>query len=117
MTLISRRDLLTSGVALSTSSLLAQSRLLRGVASSGKETLEVSNQADLAIAPREQLLFDFGWKFTFGNSIDPSKDLGFGFGQSDFSKTGDFKFAKAGFDDSKWRSLDLPHDWAVETSF
>jgi beta-galactosidase len=117
MTVISRRDLLTSGVALSASSLLAQSRLLRNVALPGKEALEISNPADIAIAPREQLLFDFGWKFTFGNGIDPSKDLGFGFGQSDFSKTGDFKFAKAGFDDSKWRSLDLPHDWAVELPF
>ena len=58
-----------------------------------------------------------GWKFTFGNGSDPSKDLGFGYGQSDFSKTGDFKVSKAGYDDSKWRMLDLPHDWAVEFPF
>ncbi len=70
-----------------------------------------------AVAPRERFLFDFGWKFTFGNGNDPSKDLGFGYGQGDFAKTGDFKFAKAGFDDSKWRSLNLPHDWAVELPF
>jgi len=113
---ITRRDLLTSGVALSASSLLAQSTLLRDIALPGKAR-GISNPADIAIAPREQLLFDFGWKFTFGNGSDPSKDLGFGFGQSDFSKVGDFKFAKAGFDDSKWRSLDLPHDWAVELPF
>ena len=114
---ITRRDLLATGVALSASSLIAQSNLLRSVALPGKEILENSNGADVALAPREQLLFDFGWKFTFGNGVDPSKDLGFGFGQSDFSKTGDFKFAKAGFDDSKWRALDLPHDWAVELPF
>ncbi len=77
----------------------------------------ISAAAPLAVAPREQLLFDFGWKFTFGNGNDPSKDLGFGYGQSDFAKTGDFKFAKAGFDDSAWRSLNLPHDWAVELPF
>jgi beta-galactosidase len=70
-----------------------------------------------AVAPREQLLFDFGWKFTFGDGNDPAKDLGFGFSQDDFAKTGDFKFAKAGFDDSKWRALNLPHDWAVELPF
>jgi beta-galactosidase len=70
-----------------------------------------------AIGPREQLLFDFGWKFTFGNGNDPTKDLDFGYGQSDFSKTGNFDFAKAGFDDSGWRELDLPHDWAVELPF
>ena len=38
-------------------------------------------------------------------------------GQGDFAKTGDFAFAKAGFDDSKWRALNLPHDWAVELPF
>ncbi len=68
-------------------------------------------------APREQLLFDFGWKFTFGNGNDPARDLDFGFDQSDFAKTGDFKFAQTGFDDSKWRTLNLPHDWAVELPF
>ena len=70
-----------------------------------------------AVDPREQLLFDFGWKFTFGHGADPSRDLDFGMGQGDFAKTGDFKFAKTGFDDSKWRKLDLPHDWAVELPF
>jgi beta-galactosidase len=70
-----------------------------------------------AVAPREQLLLDFGWKFIFGNGSDPSKDLGFGYDQGDFAKTGDFKFAKVGFDDTKWRRLNLPHDWAVELPF
>jgi beta-galactosidase len=70
-----------------------------------------------AILPREKLLFDFDWKFTFGNGADPAKDLGFGNGQGDFAKTGDFEFAKAKFDDSKWRTLNLPHDWAVELPF
>jgi beta-galactosidase len=117
MRVISRRELLTSGVALSASSVMAQSKLLRDLASPGMKIPESSQRADLAVAPREQLLFDFGWKFTFGNGDDPSKDLGFGFGQSDFSKTGDFKFAKTGFDDSGWRKVDLPHDWAVELPF
>ncbi len=117
MTVITRRNLLTSGVALSASSLLAQSKLLRNAASPGKEALEISTPAEVAMAPREQLLFDFGWKFMFGNGTDPSKDNRFGDGQSDFSKTGDFGFSKSGFDDSKWRSLDLPHDWAIELPF
>ena len=76
-----------------------------------------SAEALAAIAPREHLLFDFGWKFIFGNGVDPSKDLGFGYGQGDFAKTGEFEFAKAKFDDSKWRTLNLPHDWAVELPF
>ncbi len=70
-----------------------------------------------AVAPREQLLFDFGWKFQFGNGIDPAKDLGFGMNQEAFDKTGNFKFARVGYDDSKWRALNLPHDWAVELPF
>jgi beta-galactosidase len=53
----------------------------------------------------------------FGHGSDPARDLGFGNGQGDFAKTGDFAFAKAKFDDSKWRALNLPHDWAVELPF
>jgi beta-galactosidase len=69
------------------------------------------------IGPRDRLLFDFGWKFKLGHGSDPAKDLGLGFGQGDFAKTGDFRFAKAGYDDSNWRTLNLPHDWAVELPF
>ena len=114
---ISRRDLLASGFALSASSIAARSAWARTAALLSGLTDAASGEALSAVAPRERLLFDFGWKFTFGNGCDPSKDLGFGFGQGDFAKTGEFEFAKAKFDDSKWRSLDLPHDWAVELPF
>jgi len=114
---ISRRDLLGSGLALSGYSLLARSAWGRAAAAMHDSSLAGSAAALPAVAPREQLLFDFGWKFMLGNGSDPTKDLGFGYGQGDFAKTGDFKFAKAGFDDSKWRSLNLPHDWAVELPF
>jgi beta-galactosidase len=114
---ISRRDLLASGLALSTSSLLARSAWARSAALLSQQAPESASAAVPAVAPREQLLFDFGWKFTFGNGADPAKDLGFGSGQGDFAKTGEFAFAKAGFDDSKWRTLNLPHDWAVELPF
>jgi beta-galactosidase len=76
-----------------------------------------SAEALAALPPREQLLFDFGWKFQFGHGSDPARDLGFGNSQGDFAKTGDFEFSKAKFDDSKWRALNLPHDWAVELPF
>jgi len=114
---ISRRDLLSSGLALSASSLVARSAWARTAAMLSGYPGAASAEALAAIALREQLLFDFGWKFLFGNSVDPARDLGFGFGQGDFAKTGDFEFAKARFDDSKWRSLNLPHDWAVELPF
>jgi beta-galactosidase len=109
---ISRRHLLGSGLALSTSSVLARSAWARAAA-----MLAGAPEDTSAVAPREQLLFDFGWKFQFGNGSDPSKDLGFGYDQGDFAKTGDFKFAKVGFDDAQWRKLNLPHDWAVELPF
>lgn len=74
-------------------------------------------QGGTTMAPREQLAFDFGWQFALGNGEDPTKDFDFGFGQSDFSKTGTFKIATADFDDTGWRRLNLPHDWAVELPF
>jgi beta-galactosidase len=117
MTHISRRDLLSSGVALSASSLLACSAWGRTAELLAGYPEVASAEALAAVAPREQLLFDFGWKFQFGHGSDPARDLGFGFGQGDFAKTGDFDFAKGKFDDSKWRTLNLPHDWAVELPF
>ena len=114
---ISRRNLLTSGAALTASSLAARSAWGRAAALLAGYPQAASAEALAAVAPREQLLFDFGWKFQFGHGSDPVRDLGFGAGQGDFAKTGDFAFAKARFDDSKWRALNLPHDWAVELPF
>ncbi|MGH9605676.1 MAG: beta-galactosidase GalA [Terracidiphilus sp.] len=70
-------------------------------------------------AGRERLLLDFGWTFHFGNANDPSKDFGFGLGQSgNFQKTGNFLAASSiAFDDGDWKPVDLPHDWAVELPF
>ncbi|HVC45670.1 MAG TPA: beta-galactosidase GalA [Terracidiphilus sp.] len=114
---ISRRELLGSAAALSASALVTRSAWGRTAAMLAGYPEAASAEALAAVAPREHLLFDFDWKFTFGNLDDPAKDLGFGMGQGDFAKTGDFGFAKAGFDDSKWRELNLPHDWAVELPF
>jgi beta-galactosidase len=114
MSSLTRRDLLRSGLALSASTLTigsyARARAL--LARYG-----VTAEAPVAAGPRERLLFDFGWKFFQGHGDDPRRDLGFGMNQEDFSKAGDFEFSTAKFDDSKWRSLNLPHDWAVELPF
>ncbi|MGA2206984.1 MAG: beta-galactosidase GalA [Terracidiphilus sp.] len=117
MSPITRRDLLCSGVALSASSLIARSAWARTAALLAASPRAASAGALAAVAPREQLLFDFGWKFQFGNGCDPSKDLDFAVNQDAFAKTGDFKFARVGYDDSKWRSLNLPNDWVVELPF
>ena len=116
MSSLTRRDLLRSGLALSASTLVA-GPMGRAHALLARYGGAVSAEALSAVAPREHLLFDFGWKFFQGHGCDPLRDLGFGKGQGDFAKTGEFEFATAKFDDSKWRSLDLPHDWAVELPF
>ncbi|MGD0569900.1 MAG: beta-galactosidase GalA [Candidatus Sulfotelmatobacter sp.] len=116
MSTFTRRDLLRSGLALSASSLVA-GPVGRAHALLSAYPGVASAEAVAAVAPREHLLFDFGWKFFQGNANDPLRDLDFGYGQGDFAKSGEFKFATEKFDDSKWRSLNLPHDWAVELPF
>jgi beta-galactosidase len=60
---------------------------------------------------------DFGWRFHLGHACDPAQDFGYG-GDGVFSKSGElFEPSFARFDDSKWRVVDLPHDWAVELEF
>jgi beta-galactosidase len=111
-----RRDVIRSGLALSACSLLPGS-INRAHALLVAPAQAESAEAPDASSPRERLLFDFGWKFFQGHACDPSRDLGFGTDQGDFAKSGDFEFATQKFDDSKWRSLNLPHDWAVELPF
>ena len=113
----SRRNLLVSGVALSASSLLARSAWGRVAALAADRGEQGFAPALAAVAPREQLLFDFDWKFQLGHGSDPARDLGFGASLDDYAKAGEFKFAKVGYDDAKWRKLNLPHDWAVELPF
>jgi len=116
MTELTRRTLVGAGLALPASTLLSsQAGAVAGVFDPSSPVGIADSQA--ALAPRERLRFDAGWRFAFGHGTDPAKDFDFGFGQADFSKTGIAKIAKAEFDDSGWRQLDLPHDWAVELPF
>src|ERR1700744_2784646 len=78
----------------------------------------VRAQTTQPASPREKILMDFDWRFALGHATDVDKD--FGFGETYFFN------AKAGatdgpaaerFDDRGWRSVDLPHDWAVELPF
>ena len=70
-----------------------------------------------AAPARERIAFDRGWRFAFGHTSDADKDFGYSHGQG-FAKAGRGAGAlSARFDDSAWRAVDLPHDWAVELSF
>jgi beta-galactosidase len=71
-----------------------------------------------AAAQRDHINFDATWKFHLGDAADPSKDF-------NYRTVGSFvKSGKAAgtaiapdFNDSSWRTLSLPHDWAVELPF
>ena len=66
---------------------------------------------------RETLLFDSAWKFHLGSASDPKVDFDYGVGAI-FAKAGETVGAvQPNFSDSTWRTLDLPHDWAVELDF
>src|SRR5437870_10659694 len=68
----------------------------------------------------ERLLLDFGWRFQLGHADDAAKDFGLGARRRElqFAKSGGFlPVTRTNFDDSGWRSIDLPHDWAVELPF
>ncbi len=82
-------------------------------------TVPTQIQGTAINSPRERLRMDAGWRFAFGHPSDPQKDFDHATGYFSY-------FAKAGngdgpaaqkFDDSAWRKLDLPHDWAVELPF
>jgi beta-galactosidase len=92
-----------------------------------------------ADSPREKLLFDLNWKFRNGDPETAGKI--FDYPESELSKQNDKSEAKESelaknrpdevktnlggnvawvqpdFDDSKWRVVNLPHDWAIEMPF
>ncbi len=122
---LSRRDLLKTGLLAPAAVAAANGMGPFGLAMpfAGEPLAQLSPSAPPASAQpgagRERLLLDFGWRFHLGNADDAAKDFGFGSGMSgNFQKTGNFLSAgMIAFDDSDWRSVDLPHDWAIELPF
>ena len=74
--------------------------------------------AGVAVAQRERLNFDGGWKFHLGNAADPKADFNYGVGNI-LAKTGDADHTaiRMDFDDKDWTDVQLPHDWAVGLPF
>jgi beta-galactosidase len=117
-----RRDLLKAGLAASAGAVTSTALPL-------PKTTDVSGEGASFISPtaadqssslRERLLLDFGWRFQLGHAADPQNDFGYGARrrESAFAKSGNFlPVAGLRFDDSAWKSVDLPHDWAVELPF
>ncbi len=67
---------------------------------------------------RERINIDKDWKFALGHAADPDKDFNYKVANI-FSKSGKTENTPMSKDfvDSTWRTLDLPHDWAVELPF
>src|SRR5687768_13818195 len=67
-------------------------------------------------AGSERLSLDQGWLFHRGDvAVPPLK--GHGASYHNGKTNGSPGAAAADYDDSDWRRLDLPHDWAVEGTF
>jgi beta-galactosidase len=66
-------------------------------------------RAQAGDTPREKLLLDFGWKFYLGDDWPNALRL---------DKAGENSGpASRSFSDGDWRTVNLPHDWAVELPF
>jgi beta-galactosidase len=68
--------------------------------------------------PRKKIKLDYNWKFHFGHAANPEKDFNYSI-VTIFSKSGGASRTAIDprFNDSTWRTLDIPHDWAVELPF
>jgi beta-galactosidase len=113
-----RRDVLKSGLVAGVS--LVVPRGVRALAEAGESlaTIEETRRKELlAASPRARLRLDRGWRFRLGRDADPA----FGFepsGGGSYAKAGTlFAPSARNFDDSSWRAVDLPHDWAIELPF
>src|SRR5450631_3860274 len=122
---LSRRDVLKTGILAPVAVVAAQGVGPIGNAMnstgeiSGPLSLSAQTQSPLTGTERDRLMLDFGWRFHLGNANDPTKDFGFGTEMAgNYQKTGSFMPAGTiAFDDSDWRSVNLPHDWAIELPF
>ncbi|MFN8306270.1 MAG: beta-galactosidase GalA [Ferruginibacter sp.] len=72
----------------------------------------------LSFSQRKRTSLDNDWKFAFGHANDPVKDFNYSIATI-FAKTGAAQGTAIdpAFNDSAWRKLSLPHDWAVALPF
>lgn len=67
---------------------------------------------------RRRVLFNNDWKFQLGHAANVDKDFNYGLSNI-FSKSGKAEKTAIAvkFNDSLWRKVQLPHDWAVTLPF
>ena len=77
--------------------------------------------ASEGMAQRETLNFDKGWKFSFGNAASPEKDFGCGTEYFNYLTKANSIHNEGPycnkFDDSSWKTVNLPHDFVVDLPF
>ena len=108
---LTRRDMFKTSLAVPAAVAAAT-----GTAIGQEVQAQAAPSASAAPGPgRERLLLDFGWRFHFGHATDAAQDFNF---RGNFSKTGNFgPISTPLFDDNDWKTVDLPHDWAIELPF
>ena len=109
---LNRREVLAT---VSAATLMASSSAALDIPVPGQEM----PQQDIKPGRMGRTRFNDGWRFAFGHLHDGDKDFGFGLDLRTYAKQApdSGKVAQASFDDSKWREVTLPHDWAVELPF
>src|SRR5688572_4772936 len=80
--------------------------------------LIVSSYCISQIPVRKVTNMDDDWKFHFGHAANPGKDFNYTIANI-FAKSGGAPLTaiNPAYSDSGWRTLQLPHDWAVELPF
>ena len=71
----------------------------------------------LTVSAQTQMRLESGWRFALGNAADPAKDFGRGTEYFNYlTKAASIHNEgpySAGFDDSSWAEVRVPHDWAA----
>jgi beta-galactosidase len=133
MRYLTRRNLLKTGLAVSAGLISGEAAVPASSTVAEAPAEDSSSATPFAepippgqLPPGQRLSLDFGWRFHLGNADDATKDFRYGapMREGSFSKAGqDWLHNPAddslqhSFDDSAWRVVDLPHDWAVELPY
>ena len=109
-----------------------------------QNTIATDTLVHFTASPRQRILLDDGWRFQRGDPPDATSNVTYypeiadlaklqsaqldGSGSETYQETNrvdifathageDVSFVPSNFNDSDWRQLNLPHDWAVELPF
>ena len=125
MKTFSRRDLLKTGLLAPAAVAAAQgmgplgSAMEAAAQEPAAAAKSAANRSSVTAAGRERLLLDFGWRFHFGHADDPRRTSASAAAGRQLPEDRQLSCPPAtiAFDDSDWRAVDLPHDWAIELPF